>query len=205
MRASRALLLLSLLASSSAASDVPFYLRSLDTQRDLSSINENFRSVVSDLTKLRADVDVPLDLSPYGVKSGTQTWSGANTFSGTSTFSNTITTGKVRSSCPTGFTEVHSTGHSLGCIETAEHGSAAQYDAQSVCFTTYGGRLPTGDEWVIAVDHFVLTDETDDFEWVGDVGGLADDRGLMVGNPTTHDVSDSANVTSQTYRCFIPK
>lgn len=51
----RALLLL--LAMPALAADVPFYLREIKTQRDVSAVNENFRSLVNDQTKLRADVD----------------------------------------------------------------------------------------------------------------------------------------------------
>jgi hypothetical protein len=52
-----ALLSLFLLSSIGHAADVPFYLRGLESERDVSGINENFRSVVGDLTKLRADLD----------------------------------------------------------------------------------------------------------------------------------------------------
>lgn len=53
----RTLLFAVLLISTAHASDVPFYLRSIDGPRDVSGINENFRSVVGDITKLRADMD----------------------------------------------------------------------------------------------------------------------------------------------------
>lgn len=53
----RAMLLAVLLAPAARAADVPFYLRSLDDPRAVGSLNENFRSIVGDLTKLRADVD----------------------------------------------------------------------------------------------------------------------------------------------------
>ena len=52
----KALLLLAL-ALPAAAADVPFYLREIKTERDVSAVNENFRSLVNDLTLLRADVD----------------------------------------------------------------------------------------------------------------------------------------------------
>lgn len=53
----RAVLFVVLLASTARAADVPFYLRQIDGPRDVSAINENFRSIVNDLTKLRADID----------------------------------------------------------------------------------------------------------------------------------------------------
>lgn len=47
-----------ILASSAAqAADVPFYARSLETQRDVSGINENFRSIVNDMNLLRSEFD----------------------------------------------------------------------------------------------------------------------------------------------------
>lgn len=51
------LLLLALLAPAARAADVPFYLRTIETQKDVAALNENFRSLVNDITKLRADVD----------------------------------------------------------------------------------------------------------------------------------------------------
>ena len=42
------------LASGAIASDVPFYLRQIAGPRDISAINENFRSVVNDITKIFA-------------------------------------------------------------------------------------------------------------------------------------------------------
>lgn len=53
----RAVIGVIVLASVIHASDVPFYLRTMESQRDISGINENFRSVVNDITKLRSDVD----------------------------------------------------------------------------------------------------------------------------------------------------
>jgi hypothetical protein len=53
----KTLALLLLLAPAARAADVPFYLRTLEDPRAAGSINENFRSVVGDLTKLRADLD----------------------------------------------------------------------------------------------------------------------------------------------------
>lgn len=53
----KALLLSLLLVPAARAADVPFYLRAIETQKDVSALNENFRSLVNDLTKLRSDVD----------------------------------------------------------------------------------------------------------------------------------------------------
>lgn len=43
---------LMLVAGVAIAADVPYYLRSLEGQRDLSALNENFRSLVSDITAI---------------------------------------------------------------------------------------------------------------------------------------------------------
>lgn len=56
--------LLLLLAMPVLAADVPFYLREIKTQRDVSAVNENFRSLVNDQTKLRADVDAITAYTP---------------------------------------------------------------------------------------------------------------------------------------------
>ena len=45
------------IASTAIAADVPFYIRALNSDRDISGINENFRSIVNDMVKLRADID----------------------------------------------------------------------------------------------------------------------------------------------------
>lgn len=88
-------LLLSVIFSLTAnAADVPFYPRSIETQKDVSGINENFRSVVGDLTKIRADLDANT-ASIAAISTGTgvayvavsQTFTGNNVFSGSNTFS----------------------------------------------------------------------------------------------------------------------
>ncbi len=65
------LLAVPLLASFAAASDVPFYLRGLESERDVAGINENFRSVVNDITKMRADLDSISSTTASGSSSST--------------------------------------------------------------------------------------------------------------------------------------
>lgn len=43
-----------IVGSVAVASDVPFYVRSLDSIRDVSGLNENFRSIVTDITAIYA-------------------------------------------------------------------------------------------------------------------------------------------------------
>lgn len=45
----KTLLLLIVISSTAQAADVPFYLRAIEGEKDVAAVNENFRSVVSDL------------------------------------------------------------------------------------------------------------------------------------------------------------
>lgn len=50
-------LLLLLLLASGARAEPPFHLRSLEDQSDVAAVNENFRSVVNEASKLRSEVE----------------------------------------------------------------------------------------------------------------------------------------------------
>lgn len=101
--------------------------------------------------------------------------------------------------CPAGFTKITSQGKTLGCMQTAEEGSALPYAANNNCFSSYGGRLPLFAEIKIAFDNYTLTAETDDRELTADVDenrcGLID-----TGSPVGDTDCNGANA----YRCFIP-
>jgi hypothetical protein len=110
--------------------------------------------------------------------------------------------------CPTGFTAIiGGTGglkRKLGCMQTAEEGSATWENANDDCFNTYGGRLPTSSEWFIAAANFALTDETDDYEWVSDQMGSGaefDVHGTIGGAGASSRAR--ADTTTSPYRCFI--
>lgn len=66
--------------------------------------------------------------------------------------------------CPGGFTEIVSGGNTLGCMQTAENGTATWENAANTCHTAHGGRLPTNNEWYVAANNYVLTAETDNNE-----------------------------------------
>ncbi|MFC1685906.1 hypothetical protein ACFLZZ_02680 [Nanoarchaeota archaeon] len=134
---------------------------------------------------------------------------GDNTFIGENIFSNilnvtgTFFASKKRINCPAGFTEVHAQGRALGCMQTAEEGSAAWLAASDNCFDTYGGELPGWDVMYTAVQNYnaSLTDESNDDEWTSDrvALGIVYYDGVA---PTTMDYFGIA--TSHVYRCWIP-
>jgi len=105
-------------------------------------------------------------------------------------------------SCPSGFTEAVIGGRTLGCMETAEEGSNRWDTALQDCWNTYGGRLPTSNEWYVTMYGFSLTDETDDLEWFGDA--LGGDIHMRGGTPNLYTVGQDNLTNSNAYRCFIP-
>jgi hypothetical protein len=109
--------------------------------------------------------------------------------------------------CPAGFTSIAAAGRSLGCMQTAENSAATWPVANSACFTTYGGRLPTSSEWHIAVANFTLTGETGDWEWLADTVGESNpyDNHAVAGNTSITDFSWNTDTAgSYAYRCFLP-
>ncbi len=88
----RALLLLAVLAPAARAADVPFYLRTIESERDVSAVNENFRSVVNDLTKMRADLDA---LSGAPVAASGVSLASTNTWTASQVFGASVTVGPV--------------------------------------------------------------------------------------------------------------
>ena len=68
--------LLLLLAFSAFAAEPPFYIRQMETQRDVSAMNENFRSVADDLKQT-------VNLHESQTIDGTKVYSGTVSFSGT--------------------------------------------------------------------------------------------------------------------------
>ena len=115
--------------------------------------------------------------------------------------------------CPSGFTNIKAGTTAvgqLGCMQTAEEGSGVSFFvASDDCFATYGGRLPTSQEWYIAMSNFALTNETDDWEWVSDrlnLSGIGDGFGVVgSGSVTAIGFDVPGGTVSQAYRCFIPR
>jgi hypothetical protein len=122
----------------------------------------------------------------------------------------TAPTVQFERACPAGFTNVKAGNNQLGCMETAHHGAADYHSATNTCFTTYGGRLPTLNEWYITMNNYVLTHETGEYEWVADGGSYnVGVNGLQYPFVTgrdnlTYAVYSSAT-TSYDYRCWIPR
>ncbi|MCI5056843.1 MAG: hypothetical protein MRY83_12085, partial [Flavobacteriales bacterium] len=114
--------------------------------------------------------------------------------------------------CPTGFTAVTASGRILGCIETDESDydgdgirnevddETSTRNAMNYCFTTFGGRLPSAQEMIIAKDNLALTNESDDSEPTGDF--VSSSQVIVVNtNPAT-----SVNWSSaRAFRCWIEK
>jgi len=84
-----------------------------------------------------------------------------------------------------------------------EWGTDSQVAASTTCFALFGGRLPTAQEDDIAFNAYSLTDETDDSEWLGDVGWEVTENGFLrlnTGIPTV-----DTRTTQHVYRCWIPR
>jgi len=80
------MLLLLAMAAPASASDVPFYLRSLEDPKAVGALNENFRSIINELTKLRSDVDAETaEVSTVTAGSVVQVAFTSSTASGTGT------------------------------------------------------------------------------------------------------------------------
>ncbi len=167
--------------------------------------------VISFIHPLFADESITITTyypSPYGVYKELTTTSNAYlaTTGGYVGIGTTVPTVQLERACPAGFTNIKAGNNQLGCMETAEHGSATWYVAVNTCFTTYGGRLPIYSEWYVAMNNYVLTDETDDFEWLGNSDhfgsglgcGEAGQGGLTL---ATSEVPDA----TRAYRCWIPR
>ncbi len=109
--------------------------------------------------------------------------------------------------CPAGFTDVSAAGNQLGCMQTAEQVTAATWEmASDTCFKTYGGRLPTSGEWYITMNNFVLTAETDNWEWNNDaLFTTLGDRHAMSGLTLNSSTDASGDTAVLAYRCWIPR
>jgi hypothetical protein len=115
-------------------------------------------------------------------------------------------TGTLRITCPTGFTSVEAAGNQLGCMQKTEANSGNKLDwrvANDYCFTNYGGKLPSLAEWYISMSNFVLTDETDDWEWVDDTGEHRDLQ-KVVGSGDLSAQTWAWGYDPQIFRCWIP-
>lgn len=98
-------------------------------------------------------------------------------------------------------------GSQLGCIQQVEQAtSSTWFNATNTCFTQYGGRLPTSEEWYLAANNYALTNETGNYEWVSDrvfVNGIGHGFGV-VGNASITDINFDMPTNNRAYRCFVP-
>jgi len=122
----------------------------------------------------------------------------------------TTPTVQFERACPAGFTNVKAGDNQLGCMETAEHGGPVTWNvAANTCFTAYGGRLPTTQEWYITMNNFALTSETGNWEWCSDLetgGVIPYDIHGVAGSTSISDFSyDSDGNSNAYYRCWIPR
>jgi len=97
-------------------------------------------------------------------------------------------------SCGTGFTNV-----GTYCIQTDEAGSNTWWLAADYCRDNYGARLCSASEWYGACVNSLLTNGTDDYEWVDDWVGY--NAVLGFGSGSCSPVSNYAPSTSSAFRC----
>jgi hypothetical protein len=104
--------------------------------------------------------------------------------------------------CPAGFTRMASQGRTLGCIHTNVEGTANCIDAALACFDTYGGRLPTLQERILAFHRYNITVPAEEYtgDWFKDSAQLK--RCSTVG--TSGDINSGGFSSTRSYRCFIP-
>lgn len=107
--------------------------------------------------------------------------------------------------CPAGFTNIKAGNNQLGCMQTTEEGTGSWTAGSQDCFTTYGGRIPTVEEWVLSMGNYALTNEIDGYEWTSNIGAVADNDQVIVGNGAITSRSSATYSNSYDYRCFIPR
>ena len=122
------------------------------------------------------------------------------TFSSKKTF-----TGDRRQTCPSNFTLLSANSNTLGCIQDDEDGNNTWEGAAQACFSTYGGRLASVNELILAFNNLILSNEDSNDEWTADyVGkGASFDQFASAEDATIHGIQDE-NATIA-YRCFIPR
>ena len=118
---------------------------------------------------------------------------------------NLYVAGSIETACPAGFTSIKAGSNQLGCMQTAEEGSATWQVANDDCFDTYGGRLPLATESFIAFENYAFTDEGDDWEWMSDIDSVASNTAIVHGNYAAGTFDTVARTLSRAYRCWIPR
>ncbi len=115
--------------------------------------------------------------------------------------------GEIALTCPSGFTLISSSGRDLGCMQTAEAntGTALAWNAAAdYCFDNHGGRLASSGEWYIAMANYVLTDETDDYEWNDDADYFNNVNQHAISGAGSIEISSTDNDASvHPFRCWV--
>ncbi len=113
--------------------------------------------------------------------------------------------------CPSGFTSIKRADNQLGCMQTSENGVANWRTAMNNCFTSYGGRLPTLNEWFISIYNYNLNNEADDWELTGNIERLPSvimvdyDSGYSPAINGLRWSTGNMQGNSYAYRCWIPR
>jgi len=190
-RAPLILLLLLALPAAVSGQTLPFDLGDSDSQQVSEYLDQEIRKVRKTLRQANISTHAAALLTS------------SQTFSGENTFTSTTTLGNVRKICPAAFTEVHSNGNTMGCIQTDRTGSSDDWSgANEDCFATYpGGRLPTTWEWSIACNNYALTNELTSSEWLNDF--TASGNSAATGTSTCTPDDNATTGTSMNYRCFF--
>ncbi|WP_249693724.1 shufflon system plasmid conjugative transfer pilus tip adhesin PilV [Stappia sp. WLB 29] len=102
------------------------------------------------------------------------------------------------STCLSGFTAIGK----LGCMQNDENGAGTWISANDTCYSSYEGRLPSPGEWYIAMNNYILSNETDDWEWVD--GNYSGNVRQLAGSSAIANTSYATQTNSNAYRCFVP-
>ena len=100
--------------------------------------------------------------------------------------------------CPAGMTNVNGN----ICIETNERAASDWYDAASTC-ASIGYKLPSWAEWYGAVSNAVLTNETNNWEWVSD--GTSNTARKVGNGDIKATANDDPELGSASFRCIFYK
>jgi len=140
----------------------------------------------------------------YGYNTSTNAIGLVNTYAGNVGIG-TAPTVQFERVCPNGFTNVKANGNQLGCIQTAESTPPSSWwSAADWCFTNYGARLPIYSEWYVAMSNYALTDETDDWEWLGTCDYATYPCSVAGSGAITAYAADVATA-NYVMRCWIPR
>lgn len=193
--------------------DVELSVREMQSGAPTLTASPTFLSTVTISTlSISGRISGPVIFAGTATFNGNVVFNSSPTFSGSATFTSTLTTSlNWRASCPSGFFEVFRTsgttdsfGRALGCMQTSERSSDSHLNAMNDCFTAFGAKLPTLNEFAVACSNFASTmiDEGDDNEWL-DGGGAAQVGLIVQGATSCVAAGESGQGNTVAYRCFL--